>query len=177
MIERLSIYGPPTQPLTALPLGAAATVAKSRFLPNTGGRLLEMVVGRTSVELVRFAPMGDRWNQGRGYHLTLAEARGGFDSGPPAGLKRINSKPKLQIPMTKEIPDSKLQNEAAAGWQLLPLRTGVFGDFGARWSLELGVGVFPLPVSRKANQSLPATHGYVALTGIRNCGKTTRLTR
>jgi ferrous iron transport protein A len=62
-----------TQPLTALPLGAAATVAEIRVPPEHRGRLLEMglLVG-TSVELVRFAPLGDPVEiKVRGYHLTL----------------------------------------------------------------------------------------------------------
>ena len=62
-----------SQPLTALPVGAAATVAEIRVLPEHRSRLLEMglLVG-TSVELVRFAPLGDPVEiKVRGYHLTL----------------------------------------------------------------------------------------------------------
>jgi ferrous iron transport protein A len=61
------------QPLTALPVGAAGTVAEIKVPPEHRGRLLEMglLVG-TSVELVRFAPLGDPVEiKVRGYHLTL----------------------------------------------------------------------------------------------------------
>ena len=61
------------QPLTALPVGAAGTVAEIKVAPEHRGRLLEMglLVG-TSVELVRFAPLGDPVEiKVRGYHLTL----------------------------------------------------------------------------------------------------------
>ena len=61
-----------SQPLTALPVGAAATVAEIRVPPEHRGRLLEMglLVG-TPVELVRFAPLGDPVEiKVRGYHLT-----------------------------------------------------------------------------------------------------------
>ena len=62
-----------SQPLTALPVGAAATVAEIKVPPEHRARLLEMglLVG-TSVELVRFAPLGDPVEiKVRGYHLTL----------------------------------------------------------------------------------------------------------
>ena len=62
-----------TQPLTSLAVGAAATVAQINVPPQDRGRLLEMglLVG-TSVELVRFAPLGDPVEiKVRGYHLTL----------------------------------------------------------------------------------------------------------
>ena len=61
------------QPLTALPVGTAATVAEIKVPPEHRGRLLEMglLVG-TAVELVRFAPLGDPVEiKVRGYHLTL----------------------------------------------------------------------------------------------------------
>jgi ferrous iron transport protein A len=61
------------QPLTALKIGAAATVSEIKLRPDQRGRLLEMglLVG-TSVQLVRFAPMGDPVEiKVRGYHLTL----------------------------------------------------------------------------------------------------------
>jgi ferrous iron transport protein A len=61
------------QPLTSLPLGAAATVTAIQVPPEHRGRLLEMglLVG-TPVELVRFAPLGDPVEiKVRGYHLTL----------------------------------------------------------------------------------------------------------
>ena len=63
----------PTQPLTSLKAGTAATVTEIRVAPENRGRLLEMglLVG-TLVELVRFAPMGDPLEiKVRGYHLTL----------------------------------------------------------------------------------------------------------
>jgi len=62
-----------SHPLTALPVGAAATVAEIKVPPEHRGRLLEMglLVG-TPVELVRFAPLGDPVEiKVRGYHLTL----------------------------------------------------------------------------------------------------------
>ena len=62
-----------SQPLTALPVGAAATVAEIKVPPEHRARLLEMglPVG-TPVELVRFAPLGDPVEiKVRGYHLTL----------------------------------------------------------------------------------------------------------
>ena len=62
-----------SQPLTALPVGAAATVAEIKVPPEHRSRLLEMglLVG-TPVELVRFAPLGDPVEiKVRGYHLTL----------------------------------------------------------------------------------------------------------
>ena len=63
----------PTQPLTSLEAGTTGTVTEIRVAPENRGRLLEMglLVG-TSVELVRFAPMGDPLEiKVRGYHLTL----------------------------------------------------------------------------------------------------------
>jgi len=60
-------------PLTALKIGAAATVSEIKLRPEQRGRLLEMglLVG-TSVQLVRFAPLGDPVEiKVRGYHLTL----------------------------------------------------------------------------------------------------------
>ena len=62
-----------SQPLTALPVGAAATVAEIKVPLEHRSRLLEMglLVG-TSVELVRFAPLGDPVEiRVRGYNLTL----------------------------------------------------------------------------------------------------------
>ena len=62
-----------SHPLTALPVGAAATVAEIKVPPEHRSRLLEMglLVG-TPVELVRFAPLGDPVEiKVRGYHLTL----------------------------------------------------------------------------------------------------------
>jgi len=62
-----------SQPLTALPVGAAAIVAEIKVPPERRGRLLEkgLLVG-TPVELVRFAPLGDPVEiKVRGYHLTL----------------------------------------------------------------------------------------------------------
>jgi len=60
-------------PLTALKIGAAGTVSEIKLRPDQRGRLLEMglLVG-TSVQLVRFAPLGDPVEiKVRGYHLTL----------------------------------------------------------------------------------------------------------
>jgi ferrous iron transport protein A len=62
-----------SQPLTALKIGAAATVSEIKLRPEQRGRLLEMglLVG-TNVQLVRFAPLGDPIEiKVRGYHLTL----------------------------------------------------------------------------------------------------------
>ena len=61
------------QPLTSVPLGATATVAEINLPPASRPRLMEMglLVG-TSVELVRFAPLGDPVEiKVRGYNLTL----------------------------------------------------------------------------------------------------------
>ena len=61
------------QPLTSVPLGSRATVAEIKLPPETRPRLMEMglLVG-TSVELVRFAPLGDPVEiKVRGYNLTL----------------------------------------------------------------------------------------------------------
>ncbi|HUD47324.1 MAG TPA: FeoA family protein [Candidatus Baltobacteraceae bacterium] len=60
-------------PLTSLKIGGAATVCEIKLRPEHRGRLLEMglLVG-TSVQLVRFAPLGDPVEiKVRGYHLTL----------------------------------------------------------------------------------------------------------
>jgi ferrous iron transport protein A len=62
-----------SQPLTALPVGAAATVAEINVPPEHRSRLLEMglLVG-TPVELIRFAPLGDPVEiKVRGYNLSL----------------------------------------------------------------------------------------------------------
>jgi ferrous iron transport protein A len=63
----------PIQPLTSVSLGATATVAEIKLPPESRPRLMEMglLVG-TSVELVRFAPLGDPVEiKVRGYNLTL----------------------------------------------------------------------------------------------------------
>jgi ferrous iron transport protein A len=60
-------------PLTSLKIGGAATVCEIKLRPDRRGRLLEMglLVG-TSVQLIRFAPLGDPVEiKVRGYHLTL----------------------------------------------------------------------------------------------------------
>lgn len=60
-------------PLSTIKIGSAATVTEIKVPPENRGRLLEMglIVG-TTVELVRFAPMGDPVEiKVRGYHLTL----------------------------------------------------------------------------------------------------------
>ncbi len=62
-----------TQPLTSVSLGTTATVTEIKLPPGSRPRLMEMglLVG-TSVELVRFAPMGDPVEiKVRGYNLTL----------------------------------------------------------------------------------------------------------
>jgi len=59
--------------LTSLKIGGAATVCEIKLRPDRRGRLLEMglLVG-TSVQLIRFAPLGDPVEiKVRGYHLTL----------------------------------------------------------------------------------------------------------
>ena len=61
------------QPLTSIALGASATIAEINLPPESRSRLMEMglLVG-TSVELVRFAPLGDPVEiKVRGYNLTL----------------------------------------------------------------------------------------------------------
>jgi len=64
---------PALQPLTSVPLGTIATVAEIKLPPENRPRLMEMglLVG-TSIELVRFAPLGDPVEiKVRGYNLTL----------------------------------------------------------------------------------------------------------
>jgi ferrous iron transport protein A len=61
------------QPLTSLSIGASGTVSEIKIAPANRARLMEMglLVG-TSVELVRFAPLGDPVEiKVRGYHLSL----------------------------------------------------------------------------------------------------------
>jgi len=61
------------QPLTSVRLGTTVTVAEIKLPPESRPRLMEMglLVG-TSVELVRFAPLGDPVEiKVRGYNLTL----------------------------------------------------------------------------------------------------------
>ena len=61
------------QPLTSVPLGSSATVAEIKLPPESRPRLMEMglLIG-TTVELVRFAPLGDPVEiKVRGYNLTL----------------------------------------------------------------------------------------------------------
>ena len=72
------------QPLTSVPLGASATVAEIKLPPETRPRLMEMglLVG-TSVELVRFAPLGDPVEiKVRGYNLNPAETGSRTNLGP-----------------------------------------------------------------------------------------------
>jgi Fe2+ transport system protein FeoA len=60
-------------PLTAIAVGQTATVAEINLPPSSRPRLMEMglLVG-TTVELVRFAPLGDPVElKVRGYNLTL----------------------------------------------------------------------------------------------------------
>jgi len=64
---------PETQSLASLAIGSSGTVTEIKVPPEHRSRLLEMglLVG-TSVELVRFAPLGDPVEiKVRGYHLTL----------------------------------------------------------------------------------------------------------
>jgi len=61
------------QPLTTVALGQTATVAEIKVPLESRPRLMEMglLVG-TSIELVRFAPLGDPVEiKVRGYNLTL----------------------------------------------------------------------------------------------------------
>ena len=61
------------QPLTLVAPGQKATVAEIKLPPESRPRLMEMglLVG-TSVELVRFAPLGDPVEiKVRGYNLTI----------------------------------------------------------------------------------------------------------
>ncbi len=63
----------PLLPLASLKTGTCATIAAINVAPEHRARLLEMglLVG-TSIELVRFAPLGDPVEiKLRGYHLTL----------------------------------------------------------------------------------------------------------
>jgi Fe2+ transport system protein FeoA len=63
----------PSQPLSSVAVGKTATVAEFKMPPESRSRLMEMglLVG-TSVELVRFAPLGDPVEiKVRGYNLTL----------------------------------------------------------------------------------------------------------
>ena len=60
-------------PLSNMTAGASGTVVELRLPPENRGRLLEMglLVG-TSIELIRFAPLGDPVEiKIRGYHLSL----------------------------------------------------------------------------------------------------------
>ena len=62
-----------SQPLTSVALGTTVTVAEIKLPPESRPRLMEMglLVG-TTVELVRFAPLGDPVEiKVRGYNLTL----------------------------------------------------------------------------------------------------------
>lgn len=61
------------QPLTSLAVGSAATVGEIKVPATSRPRLMEMglLIG-TTVELVRFAPLGDPVEiKVRGYNLTL----------------------------------------------------------------------------------------------------------
>ena len=68
-----------TQPLTSLSVGATATVTEIKLPPASRPRLMEMglLVG-TSVELVRYAPLGDPLEiKVRGSHITLRRQEAG----------------------------------------------------------------------------------------------------
>ena len=61
------------QPLASLKVGSSGTISDIRVPAEHRGRLLEMglLVG-TSIELIRFAPLGDPVEiKVRGYHLSL----------------------------------------------------------------------------------------------------------
>ena len=61
------------QPLSTLAVGTPAVVAEIKLAPGAKARLMEMglLVG-TSVELIRFAPLGDPVEiKVRGYNLSL----------------------------------------------------------------------------------------------------------
>ena len=61
------------QPLTSLEVGSRAVVTEIKILAEHRGRIMEMglIVG-TTVELVRFAPLGDPVEiKVRGYNLSL----------------------------------------------------------------------------------------------------------
>jgi ferrous iron transport protein A len=65
-----------SQPLTSLKVGSAGTVTEINVAATNKSRLLEMglLVG-TTVELVRFAPLGDPVEiKVRGYNLTLRKS-------------------------------------------------------------------------------------------------------
>lgn len=62
-----------SQPLTSLEVGSRAVVTEIKIPAEHRGRILEMglIVG-TTIELVRFAPMGDPVEiKVRGYNLSL----------------------------------------------------------------------------------------------------------
>ena len=64
---------PPPQPLTSLEVGQRAVVAEIKIPAEHRSRILEMgLLTGTTVELVRFAPLGDPVEiKVRGYHLSL----------------------------------------------------------------------------------------------------------
>ncbi len=64
------------QPLSSVAVGTLATVTEIKLPPESRPRLMEMglLVG-TTVELVRFAPLGDPVEiRVRGYNLTLRKS-------------------------------------------------------------------------------------------------------
>jgi len=64
------------QPLSSVAVGTQATVAEIKLPPESRPRLMEMglLVG-TTVELVRFAPLGDPVEiKVRGYNLTIRKS-------------------------------------------------------------------------------------------------------
>lgn len=63
----------PPQPLTSLPVGGKAVVTEIKLPPEQRGRILEMgLLNGTTIELVRFAPLGDPVEiKVRGYNLSL----------------------------------------------------------------------------------------------------------
>ena len=62
-----------SQPLSSLTVGAKGVITAIQVAPESRGRLMEMgLLSGTSVEVIRYAPMGDPIEiKVRGYHLTL----------------------------------------------------------------------------------------------------------
>ncbi len=67
---------PVPQPLASLEVGRTAVVTEIKLPPDRRARILEMgLLTGTTVELVRFAPLGDPVEiKVRGYNLSLRKA-------------------------------------------------------------------------------------------------------